>query len=305
MTQKKYTDVTRLGHKSTAGVLTVGDYIVIQEKIDGANASFTITDGELKAFSRNTELSEDNRLGGFYDFVFEREDDFKANLIPDYIYFGEWLNQHKITYEGNMKKFFLFDIYSKSQEKYLDISIVNCEANRLGLNLAPVFYVGKYESFEQLQEYIGKTMLNGKLGDVETGEGIVVKNVDYVDRFGNQMYVKLVTDAFREVQKQKQAKNPTEYMSTPEYILAESVATYPRVEKIIYKLRDENVIGEEIEPKQFGLIFKECNLRTWEDVLKEESDSITPEMDAEKLRKYTSNLATKHAKTYLMEVGVM
>ena len=37
---KKYMDVVRLGHKTTEGVLNVGDKIVIQEKIDGANASF-------------------------------------------------------------------------------------------------------------------------------------------------------------------------------------------------------------------------------------------------------------------------
>jgi hypothetical protein len=30
----------RLGHKTTLGVLNEGDHIVIQEKIDGANASF-------------------------------------------------------------------------------------------------------------------------------------------------------------------------------------------------------------------------------------------------------------------------
>lgn len=302
MTQKKYTDVTRLGHKSTLGVLTVGDNIVIQEKIDGANASFTIIDDELRVFSRNTELSLENTLGGFYNFVFNC--DF-TELNADYIYFGEWLNQHKVTYEGNMKKFFLFDIYSKSQCKYLDFEVVQSEATRLNLNLVPVFFVGKYESFEQLQEYVGKTMLNGKLGDVETGEGIVVKNVDYVDKFGNQMYVKLVTDKFIEVQKQKPAKDPSAYLSTPEYIFAESVATYPRVEKIIFKLRDENIISEDIEPKQFGLLFKECNIRTWEDILKEESDSITSDMDTEKLRKFVLNLATKHAKNYLMSIGAM
>ena len=40
MEQKKYQDITRLGHKSTIGVLGEGDNIVIQEKLDGANASF-------------------------------------------------------------------------------------------------------------------------------------------------------------------------------------------------------------------------------------------------------------------------
>lgn len=305
MEQKKYTDITRLGHKSTVDVLNVGDNIVIQEKLDGANASFSIDEGELYTYSRNTQLSESNTLGGFYNFILDSFNDRKYLLNEDYIYFGEWLNPHKVKYEGYEKQFFLFDIYSKSKQQYLDFDVTEHEAITLGLNLIPVFYKGKYESFEQLESYIGKTMVNGKLGDKQLGEGIVVKNVDYRDRFGNQLFVKLVVDEFREVQKQKKAKNPTEFMNTPEYIIASSVATKARVEKIIYKLKDEGVIGEEIESKQFGLIFKECNVRTWEDVVKEESDSITEEMDIEKLRKFISNLATKHAKEYLMEIGAM
>ena len=305
MEQKKYTDVTRLGHKSTAGVLNKGDNIVIQEKLDGANAAFSIENGELYTFSRNTKLSPENTLGGFYNFVLDTFDKWKDFLDEDHIYFGEWLNPHKVKYEGYEKQFFLFDIYSKSEGRYLDFKFVEREAERLDLNLIPVFYEGVYESFEQLEQYIGKTKLNGKLGDKELGEGIVVKNVDYRDRFGNQLFVKLVVDEFREVQKQKKAKNPTEFMNTKEYILAESVATKARVEKIIYKLRDENIIGDEIEKKDFGLIFKECNIRTWEDVLKEESESITSDMDSEKLHKFVSNLATKQAKNYLMEIGAM
>ena len=39
---KKYTDIVRLGHHTTEGVLTENDYVVVYEKLDGANASFTL-----------------------------------------------------------------------------------------------------------------------------------------------------------------------------------------------------------------------------------------------------------------------
>lgn len=304
MEQKKYTDVVRLGHKSTVDVLNVGDNIVIQEKIDGANASFTKED-TLLAFSRNRELDLTNTLGGFYNYIMEKFNGNLNDLNDDFVYFGEWTNPHKVKYEGFEKQFFLFDVYSKSQHKYLGFDVVKSEAAKLNLNLVPVFYEGQYTSFEHLEGFIGKTEINGKIGDKQLGEGIVVKNVDYLDRFGRQLFVKLVVDEFREVQSQKKAKNPTAHMSTPEYILAESVATKARVDKIIYKLKDEGLISGEIDKKDFGMIFKECNIRTWNDVLKEESDSITSEMETEKLHKFISNFATKHAKSYLMEVGAM
>ena len=304
MEQKKFTDVVRLGHKSTAEVLNVGDNIIIQEKLDGANASFSLENGELYSFSRRLLLDARNTLGGFYEFVLLNFESKKELLSEDYIYFGEWLNPHKVKYEGYQKQFFLFDIWSKSERKYLDFDVVELEAVKLGLNLIPVFYKGTYESYQQLEQFIGKTLLNGKLGDKEMGEGIVVKNVDFRDRFGNQMFVKLVVDDFREVQKQKKPKDPTLYKSAPEFLLAESIVTKARVEKIIFKLRDEGLIDNEIEQKDVGIIFKECNIRTYEDIIKEESDSITPELDIEVLRKHISSLAKKFAREYLMEIGV-
>lgn len=305
MTQKKYTDVTRLGHKTTVDVLKKGDFIVIQEKIDGANASFTLEDSTLVSFSRNTKLEEGNTLGGFYNFVNESIGAKQDLLNPNYIYFGEWTNPHKVKYEGYEKQFFLFDIYDKAKEEYLDFSEVKYESEKLGLNLIPVFYEGKYQSFEHLESFVGKTAINGKLGEKQLGEGIVVKNVNYRDRFGVQKFVKLVVDEFREVQKQKKAKNPTAYLNTPEYLLAESVTTYPRVEKIIYKLIDENVIPKEIENQHIGIIFKEVNVRTYEDVIKEESDSVTEDLDITVLRKHISSLGKNHARTYLMNAGVL
>jgi phosphoribosylamine-glycine ligase len=67
---KKYMDIERLKDKYR-DVFTIGENIVIEEKVDGANASFTTyvdDDGNctVKAFSRNTELSEENDLRGFY-----------------------------------------------------------------------------------------------------------------------------------------------------------------------------------------------------------------------------------------------
>lgn len=43
---KKYMSVVRLGHKTTENVLQPGDPIIIQEKLDGANGSFKLEEGE-------------------------------------------------------------------------------------------------------------------------------------------------------------------------------------------------------------------------------------------------------------------
>lgn len=302
MEQTKYHSIVRLGHKSTVDVLNIGDYIVIQEKIDGANASFRKDGDVVRAYSRNKELNEENTLGGFYQWV---QENVKAeDLHEDAIYFGEWLNPHKVKYPDYEKQFFLYDIYDTETERYIGFRLVELQAEKLGLNLVPVFYDGEYQSFEHLESFVGKTALGGMLGDKQTGEGIVVKNVNYEDRFGRQLFVKLVVDDFREVQKQKKYKNPNEAL-TPEAILAHEVITQPRIEKLIYKFKDEGLISANIEKKDIGFIFKNVNTYVWEDVLKEESDQITEDMDLKVLRSMVSKQSTKNTKLVLMEMGVL
>lgn len=145
--------------------------------------------------------------------------------------------------------------------------MVKEESLRLSLNLIPVFYEGEYKSFEHLESFIGKTALG-----VSEGEGIVVKNVNYQDRYGNQLFVKLVSDSFREVQKQKAPKDPN--FKSAEQSAIESVLTKARVEKLIYKLVDENLLDEQFGIEDMGMILKQLSNRVYEDIVKEEHEII-------------------------------
>lgn len=295
--QKKFMDIVRLGHKTTLGVLGENDNIVIQEKIDGANASFRRVGNELVAFSRNHQLTPENNLGGFYEYV----QGLDIHIGEGLIFFGEWTNPHKVKYPEHQKKFFLYDIYDIESGKYLHFDFVKAIGESLGLNLVPVFYEGKYESFEHLQSFVGKTALGGKLGDIETGEGIVVKNPDYVDRFGNQIFVKLVTDAFREVQSQKAPKNPVIEL-TQEQTFVNQTVTDARVEKFLHKFVDEGILDEHFGIEDMGLILRNMNPRITEDILKEERELLAEEYDEKQLSKAVARKVAMTVKKLLAQV---
>lgn|GEM_PF-4562891 len=87
MEQRKYADILRMGHRETVGAVKEGDYITVYEKLDGANASLE-EPAEVLAFSRNTRLSPENNLRGFYEWT--RQID-PSRLLPNVIYYGEWL----------------------------------------------------------------------------------------------------------------------------------------------------------------------------------------------------------------------
>lgn len=295
MTQKKYQSIDRLGHKSTLGVLTEGDQIIIQEKLDGANASFMRVGDEIKVFSRNTELNEENTLGGFYQFVQGLD---LAELNEGFILFGEWLNPHKIKYPEYQKQFFLYDVFDVEFNEYMDFEHVNNVSGYFGLNLIPVFYEGEYKDFAQLEQYIGKTALGGMLGDVETGEGIVVKNMRYRNRFDEQKFVKLVTDAFREVQNQKAPKDPQKAM-TLEQEFVNATVTPARVEKFLHKFVDEGILEAPYGIEDMGIILKHMNQRIQEDILSEERDMLAEDYDAKQLSKAVSRTVVKIVKPLL------
>jgi hypothetical protein len=282
MEQKKYQEITRLGHKTTLGVLNVGDHIVIQEKLDGANASFRRDGNIVRAYSRNNELSEENNLGGFYQWV---QENIKAeDLVNTGIYFGEFLNPHKVKYPEYQKQFFLYDIFDTETNHYINFNLVKSVAKRLNLNLIPVFYEGEYQSFEHLMSFVGRTDLGGMLGDIPTGEGIVVKNTYYTDRFGNQKFVKLVTDKFAEVQKQKAPKDPKIEL-TQEQVFVSQTVTEARVDKFLHKFVDEGILDKIYGIEDMGTILRNMNPRIIEDVLKEERDLLADTYDEKQLNK--------------------
>lgn len=270
---KKYVDIIRYGKSSTNGVIQEGDYISITEKIDGANASFRLDETNelgVSCYSRNQPLTKENTLNGFYNWVVENIVPIKDKLNPNYIYYGEWLVKHKVVYKDEYyKDFYMFSIWNANLEleQYLSDEVVKLEAEKLHIKTVPYFYEGKYISFEHLMSLVGQSDMTL---EPNTGEGIVVKNVSYFDKYNRQVFVKLVSEKFAEVQKQKLPKNPN--VNQKEVALVKSVLTQARVEKLIHKLVDEGLLKEDYAIEDMGDILRTLGNRVYDDIMKEESD---------------------------------
>jgi hypothetical protein len=265
MTQKKYQDVIRHGKSGTHLTIEGNPHIVVQEKLDGANASFKREGDQILCFSRNTQLDEHNTLRGFYNWVQQR---FRpTDLLEGVIYYGEWLVKHKLDYGENANQFYLFDIYNTHIEEYVSFSMVKDESKRLGVELVPVFYEGQFQSLEHIQSFVGKS----DLGDI--GEGVVVKNTSYKNKYGVQQFTKIVSDEFSEMAKVKKqvVKNPNQD-SLQQFV--DSVVNTARVSKIIHKLVDENLLHDDYAIEDMGTILKHTGSRVFDDVVKEELDEL-------------------------------
>lgn len=87
----KYQHVERFGTDETSGIENGMCYIF--PKIDGTNGSIWYSDGEMKAASRNRELTLDNDNQGFYNWAVLQMQTIGQFLLmhPDLRLFGEWL----------------------------------------------------------------------------------------------------------------------------------------------------------------------------------------------------------------------
>ncbi len=191
MAFKEYPKIHRLGSEENDGILDEG-VCVIQEKIDGANTSIWLEDGVMKFASRKHEITEG--FNGFIDYVKAHEGITKLlSNNQNWRLYGEWLVRHTLSYNETMyKHFYLFDIWDEATGSFLMNDFVEEIAKKYEIRFPQTFASLTSPSLEQLNEFVGKTNLGDK------GEGVVIKNNGFINKWGAQSYAKIVTQEFKE-----------------------------------------------------------------------------------------------------------
>ena len=192
MEHRRYNKIHRYGSDENEGILDEGR-ITVPEKIDGANTSVWKADNKFILGSRNLVIEDG--FNGFKIYVHNHEG--IKNLLNKHSHFrlyGEWLVKHTISYNSlSYEHFYLFDIWDEEQEEFLDPKTVIELADLWGIKRPKIFYEGPVISIDKIMEYVGKSDLG------ERGEGVVIKNSTFVNKFGDTpAYAKIVTESFKE-----------------------------------------------------------------------------------------------------------
>ncbi len=279
MDQKHFMDIERAkfgGELSASNVdgFEVGDIIQITEKWDGSNASirYDVETGTLVAFSRKQILNFNNTLNGFYNYVQQLDAKLFADT-PNYVVFGEWGNKNKIIYRPECyKRWYVYDIYDVEKQQYLPQNIVKAFAESHGLEYIHVLYEGEFISWDHCRTF----MNSPAYGDQQ--EGVVVKNQTKLNDPNTRQpfYLKLVNESFSEVMKnrEKTVDPEKEAEKAKAQEIVDTIVTKRRVEKELYKMRDEGIVPEQISPSDMRTVAQNLPKRIYEDCLKEEKESV-------------------------------
>ena len=235
---KKYQHVERFGNDEVDGI-EIGTCYVFP-KIDGTNASTWICRGTIKAGSRNRELTLDSDNAGFYKWVTENPNIIQFHLDnPHLRLFGEWLVPHSLkTYrKDSWDNFYVFDVMNESGE-YLPYDIYQPLLEEYGINYIPPLAIVKDAEYDQLCRYlkINNFLVEDGKG---VGEGIVLKNYSYKNKYGRTTWAKIVTSEFKE-KHHKEMGAPTKEFKMLEREIADKYVTPGRVEKIYNNIKISN-----------------------------------------------------------------
>ena len=284
---RKYEKIHRYGKEETAGILQGTCYV--QEKIDGANTSIWLDDnGCIQCGSRNRHLIDDD-FNGFVTYARNHagiQSFLKRN--PCARLYGEWLVKHTIQYNQSFyKKFYLFDVHIFGE--LLSPQNVSAVAVEYGIDCVPM--IGKFDSpsVDQINEFVGKS----RFGD--RGEGVVIKNMDFVNKFGDLVFAKIVCEDFKEKNLLTFNDNNKRSEFYNEMYFVNKYMTLSRVKKITEKLQPE--INEKLDMKHIPRI---CDT-AYHDMLTEEIWEASKKIESINF-KVLKNLAHKKAKIIYVDI---
>lgn len=284
---RKYQHIERFGTDEVDGIEFGRCYIFY--KIDGTNSSVWLdNDSNLKAGSRNRELTLENDNAGFYNTIIQNKN-IKDYLIkhPTHRLFGEWLVPHSLkTYRQDAwRKFYIFDVCIDNDDdglEYIPYDIYKPMLEEFSLNYIPPLAIinnPTYESLIKCLEKTGQFLIEDGKGN---GEGIVIKNYDFYNKFKRQTWAKIVSNEFKEKHHKEMGCPEFSAEQMIEEKIVDKYCTDAFIEKEHYKIINEQQGWQsKYIPMLLGRVFSE--------LIKEESWNIVKEFKYPKINYKTLN----------------
>ena len=134
-------------------------YLVVEEKIDGANTAISFTpDGQMRLQSRGHYLTGGERekhFNLFKQWAYSHRVAFWEVLGSRYILYGEWLYaKHTVFYDYLPHYFLEYDLLDLEQKQFLSTQRRRELLAGLPLLSVPVLLEGKLNSYKQLTQLL-------------------------------------------------------------------------------------------------------------------------------------------------------
>lgn len=264
---KKYQHLERFGTSEVKGIHFGECYVF--PKIDGTNASVWINEhGDVQAGSRKRHLTLESDNAGFFDWVCQQENILNyLTKNPTHRLFGEWLVPHALkTYRDNAwRDFYVFDVAvdrvgseilheSDDQLNYIHYEEYKPLMEKHGLSYIPEICKisnGSYDQFVEQMKHNVFLIEDGK----GVGEGVVLKNYDFKNRFNRQTWAKIVTSEFKEKHAKVHGGHEVKGKKMIEEEISNKYVTKALCEKVYAKIENDGGFKSKDIPRLLNTIY--------------------------------------------------
>lgn len=297
---KKYQHLERYGTDEVDGI-TIGECYIFP-KLDGTNASVWVDDeGEVRAGSRNRQLTLENDNAGFYAQVLKNDKLINyLNKHPQHRLYGEWLVPHSLkTYRDDAwRRFYVFDVCIDKEDEdaeYIPYDIYKSMLDEFELDYIPPIVKIRNPSYDGLLKALEKNEFLIKDGH-GYGEGIVIKNYDFYNKYQRQTWAKIVRTEFKEIHNKTMGYNEIKEKKMVEEMIVEDFVTEAFIEKEYSKIvHEKEGWKSQYVPMLLGIVFHE--------LIKEESWNIVKQYKNPRIDYKTLNaLVTQKIKQVKREI---
>jgi len=135
-----------------------GRFLVVEEKVDGANTAISFDNGVMMLQSRGHYLigNDHRQFDMFKSWAFSIQNQIYAVLGDRYIMYGEWVfAKHTVFYDALPHYFLEFDIFDKELGVFLSTQMRHDMLDGLGVVSVPVLEQGAFDCLESLVALVG------------------------------------------------------------------------------------------------------------------------------------------------------
>ena len=178
----------------------LNNMVFVFAKLDGTNhCAWADSDGNIHCGSRKREISKEH--DNAQSFLYFTTEDKYAGLRkwltenPRYILYSEWLHgmggaKQTGTIKGYEKPgLWVIDVFDTETGKYVPYPQYRKWLESVYDQVEPPLYIVDHPSYKDIQEMVENHF---NLPEDVLGEGIVIKNYDYVDQWGHYQVAKIV-----------------------------------------------------------------------------------------------------------------
>lgn len=266
--------IERFGNDEVQGI-ELGKCFIFP-KLDGTNGSVWLHDEEVHAGSRNRHLSIDNDNAGFLSAM--RSDENIRKFLENNSHlrlYGEWLVPHSLkTYRPDAwKQFYIFDVYE--EDRAIPFPEYEELLSSYNLNIIHPITIIKNAQYEDLLSQLDKNTF--LIGDGKgIGEGIVIKNYEFQNRFGRTVWAKIITNSFKEEHTKTMGPSILDGQKMIEELCVNEFITKHLVDKVYAKIVNEcEGWNSRFIPRLLNTVFYDLvNEESWNIVKKYKNPTI-------------------------------